>query len=150
MGIGSSSSEVKEENPSTYDFGKAVDKSITSQEGNYLLYLFECKTNSDNNGGSLSIVLYNPVFSAKCFHLLELADTSEAKEKFRYAEMFQLLYVAMLRCLKQSLCPMLDRKAIMTMNPFMTGLLEYDIIFGMEYGTMGLGLECVLDYVTIC
>jgi len=83
MGIGSSSSEVKEENPSIYDFGKAVDKSITSQEGNYLLYLFECKTNSDNNGGSLSIVLYNPVFSAKCFHLLELTDTSEAKEKFR-------------------------------------------------------------------
>ena len=91
MGIGSSSSKVREENPSNYDFGKAVDKSITSQEGNYILYLFEYKTNSDDNGGSSNIVLYNPVFSTKCFQLLELTDTVEAKDKFRYTKNFQFI-----------------------------------------------------------
>lgn len=81
MGIGSSSSNVTEENPVRYDFSKAFDKSMKSQEGNYILFLFE-----NNTGGCFEIVLYNPIFSAKSFRLLEIQDSSEAKENFRYYE----------------------------------------------------------------
>ena len=84
MGLMSSSSKVTEEIPSSYDFQKAVGKSISSQQGNYIIYLFDNKGHINNNDGRFSIVLYNPMFSAKCFRLLELHDTNEAKEKFRY------------------------------------------------------------------
>ena len=84
MGIGSSASKATEVNPSSYNFSKALEKSITSQEGNYVLYLFENKEGVQNNGGCFEIILYNPIYSAKCFRLLVLNDSSEAKEKLRY------------------------------------------------------------------
>ena len=93
MGLGSSSSKVKEEDPKKYEFLKAIDKAIKSQEGNYILYLFQNNGKNNSNGGSFCIVLYNPIFSDKCFRLLELNDTGGVKDKFRYIMTYPLIQI---------------------------------------------------------